>query len=142
MTRAVLDTSVLVSAFLTPQGTAAQVLEQAERGRFVLCLSSVILEETRDVLLRAPKLQARYHYSVKHVDALCEGLALLAELVTDLPDLKGVVALDAKDDRIVATAVAADADHLVTGDRRHLLALEHYERVQIVTPRAFLDRLD
>ena len=49
--------------------------------------------------------------------------------------------LDPKDDAIVATAVKAKADYLVTGDRKHLLALETYESICIVTPRQFLELL-
>jgi predicted nucleic acid-binding protein len=38
---------------------------------------------------------------------------------------------------ILATAVSARADYLVTGDRQ-LLALGEYQGVQMVTPRDFL----
>jgi uncharacterized protein len=51
------------------------------------------------------------------------------------------VPLDPKDNMIVATAVKAGADYLVTGDRRHLLALGEYEGIKIVSPRRFLELL-
>jgi len=141
MARAVLDTSVLVSAFLTPQGPPGRVLDAAEDGAFLLCLSPAIVEETRHVLLREPKLRKRYAYTEAHVAALSEGLLAAAELVSELPDLSGTVPLDPKGDMIVATAVASGAAWLVTGDRRHLLALGRYGDVRIVTPRAFLEEL-
>jgi predicted nucleic acid-binding protein len=59
-------------------------------------------------------------------------------LVHDLPKVRAVPD-DPKDDMVVATAVAARADYLVTGDRRHLLSLREYEGIRIVTPRQFLD---
>jgi predicted nucleic acid-binding protein len=46
------------------------------------------------------------------------------------------VASHPEDDLILATAVSAQADYLVTGDRQ-LLALGRYQGVEIVTPRAF-----
>ena len=61
--------------------------------------------------------------------------------MTDLPRLQAVPA-DPKDDMVVATAVAAKAEYLVTGDRKHLLSLGTYEGIQIVTPREFLELLD
>jgi predicted nucleic acid-binding protein len=61
------------------------------------------------------------------------------ELVGDLPDLRAV-ALDPKDDVIVATAVKAKAGFLVTGDR-HLLSLGSHGGIRIVSPRQFLDLL-
>jgi uncharacterized protein len=60
-------------------------------------------------------------------------------LFDDLPAIR-VVPLDPKDDAIVATALKAKADFLVTGDR-HLLSHGSHESIQIVAPRQFLDLL-
>jgi uncharacterized protein len=133
MAKAVLDSSVLISAFLTPQGAPGRILDAAERGVFVVCLSPEILTETHHVLVREPKLRARYGYGEEQVEAFCDGLVAVAELVSGLPELAGAVPLDPKDDVIVATAVAAGADYLVTGDRRQLLALGQYQEPR---PRA------
>jgi uncharacterized protein len=141
MPRAVLDSSVLISAFLTPKRLPSAVLDAAERGAFVLCLSPVILEETRASLLRKTKRIRRYYsYPDERIAAYIEGLAAQAELVSDLPNIR-VVPNDPKDDPIVATAVAAKADYLVTGDRAHLLPIKEYAGVRIVSPREFLELL-
>ncbi len=42
---------------------------------------------------------------------------------------------------VVATAVAARADYLVTGDRTHLLREKEYEGISIISARSFLDLL-
>ena len=141
MPRAVLDSSVLISAFITPRRLPSAVLDAAERGAFVLCLSPAILEETRASLLRKTKRIRRYYtYPDERIAAYIEGLAALAELVSDLPDIQAVPN-DPKDNPIVATAVAAKADYLVTGDRRHLLPLGEYQGIRIVGVREFLDLL-
>ena len=141
MLKAVLDSSVLISAFFTPPGVPGQVLDAAESGVFTLCLSREILTETVGVLLRNTKLQARYGYGRENVDEFCDGLAAIAQQVSDLPQLQAVP-LDPKDNMVVATALAAKADYLVTGDRRHLLSLGSYEGIKIITPRQFLDMLE
>ncbi len=141
MHRVVLDSSVLLSAFLTPQGTSAEVLLAARRGAFTLCLSQEILAETGGKLReKAGRLQRRYPYDPADVAAFIAMLTVTAELAGELPELR-VVPLDPKDDMIVATAVAADAGYLVTGDR-HLLTLDEHEGIRMVTPRQFLDLLD
>jgi predicted nucleic acid-binding protein len=66
--------------------------------------------------------------------------ALSAELVDDIPELS-VVQNDSKDDMVVATAVAAKADYLVTGDGTHLLPIREYQGILIIAPRHFLDFL-
>ena len=139
MKKAVLDSSALVSAFFTPEGTPASLLAHARRGAFLLVSSVEILDEVTGVLMR-PKHQARYSYTLEEVVRYRKRLASLSMLVTDLPNLKAVP-LDPKDDMIVATAVAAHADYLVTGDRRHLIVLEHYEGIRILSPRAFFSAL-
>lgn len=140
MPRAVLDSSVLISAFLTPRGTCGRLLDAAESGAFVLCLSREILVETAGRLLGKPKLRARYGYGAENVARFCDGLVASARLVTDLPGGR-LVPLDPKDDAVVATALAAGADYLATGDRRHLLSMGAYQGIRFLTPRQLLDLL-
>ena len=104
-----------------------------------MVLSVEILDEVTGVLIR-PKHQARYSYTLDEVARYRMRLSALSILVTDLPTLKAVP-LDPKDDMIVATAVAARADYLVTGDRRHLIVLGDYDGIRILDPRAFLSEL-
>ena len=52
MRRAVLDTNVVVSALLVPNGTQAKVLLFALSGAVTLCLSPSILQEYEEVLRR------------------------------------------------------------------------------------------
>jgi len=136
----VLDSSVLISAFLTPQGTSGQVLDAAERGAYALCLSPEIVAETAGRLLGKPKLRASYGYGAANVERFCDGLVGMARMVADPPAGRFVPG-DPKGDMVVATALAAGTGCLVTGDRRHLLALGEHEGVRILGPRAFLDLL-
>lgn len=116
------------------------MLRAAGRGAFELHLSAEILEETRTALTeKAERLRRTYEYPDDKVETFLEAVAALATPVGDLPTLH-VVPLDPKDDAIVATAVKARAEYLVSGDR-HLLALGEYEGIRIVTPRQFLDLL-
>lgn len=135
MLRAVLDSTVLVSAFLTPGGAADTVLQGGIDGRFLCCLAAEILEETTRRLL-SPRLQHRYAYTAADVDAFAILLQASFLLVADLPPLTGIVR-DPNDDMILACAVAASASHVVTRDR-DLLALGTYEGITIVTPERFL----
>jgi putative PIN family toxin of toxin-antitoxin system len=139
MIRAVVDSSVLYSAFPMPTSIPAMVLAQASAGRVRLCLSCYILEETAGVLLR-PKARRRA-FDPAEVAEFCNGLAEECEMVISLPQLRAVPN-DPKDDPLVATAVAGRADYLVTGDRRHLLVLREYEGVQIISPRDFIELLE
>lgn len=100
MAKAVLDSSVLVSAFLTPTGTPATLLARARRGAFSIHLSSEILEETTRALLR-PRIMERYRHTANDVAEYWVFLAGVTEAVESLPTLRAVP-LDPKDDVIVA----------------------------------------
>jgi uncharacterized protein len=140
MPKAVLDSSVLVSAFLTPHGSVVRLLREPVRSHYELCLSEAILTETAEVLLSKSRLRRLVAYADADVHDYIRWLLMEAEMVSNLPALH-VVAADPKDDPIIATAVAAKADYLVTGDRAHLLPIGQYQGIRILSPRAFLEIL-
>jgi putative PIN family toxin of toxin-antitoxin system len=138
--RAVLDSSALISGFLTSHGVCAKLLDAAERESFELCTSHEILEETRRALMtKLRRIRRYYAYPDDRIALFIEGLRADSEVVSDLPAMR-VATLDPTDDVIVATAVKAEADFIVTGDR-HLLDLRAHRGIRIVTPRQFLDLL-
>ncbi|MGE3541100.1 MAG: putative toxin-antitoxin system toxin component, PIN family [Candidatus Tectimicrobiota bacterium] len=136
MPRIVLDSTVLVSAFIAPHGAAAAVLGHVRAGRVDLILSEAILQETARVLLTSPHIRDRYHYPDSAVHVFCTGLAQLNRLLTDIPPVSGVCR-DPNDDMVLACAVAAGATYLVARDK-DLLALQQYIDIPIVTPEVFL----
>ena len=116
------------------------VLRLPLRGRYRLVLSEEILTETAQSLLTKESVRRYAAYLDEDVHGYLAWLLSVAELVDDVPDLT-VVPDDPKDDMVVATAVAAKADYLVTGDRRHLLPLKEYRGILFIAPRHFLDLL-
>jgi uncharacterized protein len=136
MPRIICDSTVLVSAFLVPQGTAAAVLAHVRTGRVTLAVSDTILAETARVLLTSPHIRQRYQYPDTAVQAFCDGLTQVGEWMTDVPPLRGVCR-DPNDDMVLACALATGAPYLVTRDK-DVLVLQQYEAVTMITPEAFL----
>ena len=114
------------------------MLDLADQGAFQLCLSQRILTETRDALCK-PKLRAAYRHSEVAALRFCEVLTSVAEVVARLPIIEPVCR-DPDDDHVLAAALAAKADVIVTGDA-DLLALGTYEGIRILTVRALLEEL-
>jgi putative PIN family toxin of toxin-antitoxin system len=116
MAKAVLDTTVLVSALLNlnPGGVSYELLRLAKQGAFELCISDEILEETAETL-RYPRLRQRFAYSDADIVAYCHDLALTGTIVDNVPSVQ--VVCDPDDDMVVACALAADADYLVSRDQ-------------------------
>lgn len=134
--RLVLDTNAAVSGLLW-HGNPGRLIDAARAGSVTLYASAPLLAELRGVLERekfAKHLQVR-GLSATHV---FEGYATLATVVvpTIIPP---VIIDDPDDDAVLACAVAAKADLVVSGDP-HLLKLEHYQGIPIVTPTEAVER--
>jgi uncharacterized protein len=115
--RAVIDTNVLVSAMISSAGNEALVIIGIHQGLLVPYFSHEILEEYKDVLLRP-----RFGFSAEEVDALM-GLLQQRGALLDPPSVPHI-SPDPGDDKFIACAVAAQADYLVTGNKRHFLQME------------------
>ena len=76
MLRAVLDSSVLISGFLTPHGVSAKLLDGAERKSLEFCASPEILEETRRALTtKVRRIRRYYAYPDDQIDLFIEGIS-------------------------------------------------------------------
>lgn len=126
----VLDTNVIVAA-LVAKGLCHEVVVRA-LGSGTVVTSPVPLDELERTL------RAKFALGPAAI-AFLEQLRLRVHLVVPAP-LAAPVSRDADDDEVLATAVAANAAAIVTGDL-DLLVLQRYRGVDIVTPRDFLSRL-
>lgn len=132
-----LDANVLFSAAHNPEGNARALFRLANVADITLMSSSYALDKAiRNIGLKFPECAAEL---VKLLEQLVLGPEPTAALVSaaigrGLPD---------KDAPILAAAIAARADILVTGDRRHFGPL-HGQSVQgvlILLPAEALDKL-
>lgn len=131
----VFDSVVWVSIFLRKAGLTAEL--------FTLCLEKTtlftaeeILQETRRVLLEKEHIRNKYAYHDAEVERFIELIREQCAVVSELPDLR-VIERDPKDDMVIACAVAAHADYIVSRDR-DLLDLGEYQGIKIVTPEEFI----
>jgi putative PIN family toxin of toxin-antitoxin system len=129
--KVVLDTNVLVSATLS-DGPPYHILKLAEEDAITSVTSPGIIEETRDVLSRD-----RVPFADDQVDDFVEKVLSVSRLVAPETNLH-VIEDDPDDDMIVECAVAADADYIISGDS-HLLELEQYDGIPVISPADFLD---
>jgi hypothetical protein len=132
--RVVLDTNILISALMT-RGTPPDKLYEAWRdGRFELASCERQLAEI-NVVSRRPFFQKRL--LPNEVGRMVRTIRRLAVMCDPLPDVMG--SPDPDDDFLLATAQAASAEYLATGDKSGLLTLNRYGRTRIVTARRLLE---
>lgn len=138
--KAIIDSSVLVSAFLTRERAPGILVKAGLDRRFEMHVSDQILAETNRRLRNRPKLSERYGYTDDDVTHYITDLAGSAAVLTDLPIIEPVCR-DPDDDHVIAAALAATADCIISGDR-DLLDLGSHQGVRMLTVREALDALE
>lgn len=135
--RLVLDTNTVVSGLLWP-GVPARLIDAAEAGKIELASSTALLAELQGVLSRR-KFARQLEKRGLDPASLFEGYAALVGLVTPAP-LPQPVSRDPDDDRVLAAALAANADLIVSGDK-DLLTLGSFQGIPILTAAMAVGRI-
>ena len=129
--RVAIDTNMLVSALIS-DGPPSQIVRRAMSGQIVLIIPEAVLVELERVL------SAKLDFAPARARDLAEAVSAIATELAPTPDDVPAVTGHPPDDRILAAAVDARAELLVTGDRRHLLPIGKHRGVRIVTAQALL----
>ena len=130
--RVVVDTNVLISGVIRPQGPPQAVIDIVVAEMVAPLFSNVTFEELRSRLLR-PKFdryvgQVNREYYLERLSAVAEWVAISgAHMGCRDPD----------DDKFLETALEGGADCLITGDR-DLLEMSPFMDIPVVSPADFL----
>jgi putative PIN family toxin of toxin-antitoxin system len=127
--KAVFDTNVLIAAFLT-EGICSGLLIRARKQAFNLVLCDDIIREFEGILIKKFKLTST---DISEISAIVSEAA--SEILHNLDPIPNICR-DPNDDMIIACAIDAAADYIVTGDE-DLLILKRYRDIVIINPRNF-----
>ncbi|MFW6118693.1 MAG: putative toxin-antitoxin system toxin component, PIN family [Chloroflexota bacterium] len=139
MLKIVLDTNILVSALINPRGSPAQIIDYVFENKVRLFISPPIVEELERVL-NYPKLMKRHGLGRKKLKEFISNLLSIMLLAQGEETIE-VITEDPSDNRYLSCAVNAKVDFIISGDV-HLLKLEEYGGIQIVTAAQFLEIME
>jgi len=134
--RAVIDTNVFISGLMLPKSTPGRIISAWRTGHYSLVLSEPMLTEISAVL-SYPKIRKRTGWDDDTINRYLTVLRFEAE-IADIKNTIAHVPRDAKDNMVLATLLASNADHLVTGDLDLLSLADSYP---ICTPTEFASRI-
>lgn len=137
MLKVVVDTNQFVSSLITRKGPSAGLLQAWREHAYILITSTEILKEVARVL-RYPRIARKYSLREEDIKSF---LNLIEHEAVILPEtIKiNVIKDDPDDNKILACALEAQAQYIVSGDN-HLLNLRQYKDIAIVTVREFLSQ--
>lgn len=127
--RLVLDTNTAISGLLW-HGTPGKLIDAARARSVSLCTSAALLAELRGVLARekfAKQLETRGLNAIEVFDGYAALTAIIAPAI-----IQPTIVNDPSDDAVLACALGAKAEIIVSGDR-HLLDLKEHRGIRVVT---------
>jgi len=131
--KVVIDTNVFISSFFNRKGAPGKIIDLWKTEKIMLCISSPVLEEYIEVLLR---------FGLTGKTELKELLDLFQKQFNIHTSTKSArisaVKEDPGDDKFIECAVANNAEFIVSGDK-HLLKLGHYKNIKILSPADFIN---
>ena len=127
---AVFDTNVWLSG-IGWKGKPFECLELARNGAIQVVTCQKIVDELTETL------QNRFAFSGDQIAETLADLLSFAQVVKITNQLR-VVSGDPDDDKVLEYAVAGNATHIVSGDRKHLRPIGQFQNIPIVTPAEFL----
>jgi len=136
--RIFLDASVLFSAAYSASGASREIIRRGILGELQLVVSVWVVEEARR------NLQAKAPGAVGQLDILLEAAAPHTAKPTETQIRSAMAYIAAKDAPVVAAARAANADHLVSLDRKHMVdvpGIEAASGLSILLPGGLLQKL-
>ena len=139
MIRAVVDTNILVSGFISPLSYPREIEKRWRKEQFTLITSPHIIDEIVRVLY-LPRIKQKYKLSGSDIRAFILAITYKASCTAGSFMLSGV-APDPGDDKVISCAVEGQADFIVTGDKK-FQRLEAYQKIRIINAESFIKILD
>lgn len=136
--KAVIDINLFVSSVINKNGTPAKLLQAWRDNAFLLIISEQMLEDVKRVL-QYPQIKNKYNLKDDEIKQVVDTIKNFAIVFPDVIELD-VIKEDPDDNKVLACALGAKADCIVSGDR-HLLKLGVFGDIPIVTAKDFLDNI-
>ena len=133
------DTNIYISAVLVPHSNPGYIYRAWKDRRVTFALSDDILSEIREAL-RYERVQMKLGWSSQKLERYLRRIRSRGTVVRTASPVTTVEA-DPTDNKFLACAVEAQADAVVTGDRKHLLPLKSFQGIPIITPRQCVEQL-
>ena len=108
------------------------IVERIIAGKDELFITKEILDEIEDVVGR-PK----FHAEKEKIHYLMNSIEEIGNIILSKKHIKNV-SRDKGDNKYIECAVTANADYIISGDV-HLLELEKYGKIKIVTAKNYLE---
>lgn len=136
--KVVIDTNVVVSGtFWT--GASFRVLELVDKGEITMIVTLPILKEYDKIVHSEEILDKTTVYQQARINALYK--ILNKAIIVEPKEKINIIIKDPDDNKFLEAAVEAQANYIISNDRKHLLVLKKFRNIPIIKPERFLEIL-
>ncbi|MBN1940738.1 MAG: putative toxin-antitoxin system toxin component, PIN family [Candidatus Diapherotrites archaeon] len=132
--KVVLDTNIVVSALIAKEGAPAKIFEKLILTEIENYTNKEIIQELKEVLKR--------HEITKRTTKKARDFTLKQYLNNSIQiatKTKVKAVEHESDNKFIETALEANAEHIITGDR-HLLKVGEFQKIKIIRAKEFLQK--
>ncbi len=135
MHKVVLDTNQFISGIISKHGASASILNAWREHAYILVTCKEILDEIERTL-QYPRIIVEYGLKVEEIREILSLIDREALVLPKIPEVD-IVKDDPDDNKIIACALAAEAEYIISGDK-HLLKIKQYDKISIIGAKEFL----
>ncbi len=135
MLKVVLDTNQFISGIISKHGASASILNAWRKQAYTLVTCRGIVDEIERTL-HYPRIIAEYDLKVDEINKILSFIDREALVVPEIPGID-IAKDDPDDNKIIACALAADAEYIISGDK-HLLKIKRHDKISIIEAKEFL----
>jgi putative PIN family toxin of toxin-antitoxin system len=133
--RIVLDTNVVISAFLSPAGHSGHILQAWRQQQFELVLSQELLNEYAEALAY-DRINQRLKFLPAQLEEVIANLKNSSVFIEDVYSGIAIVA-DPDDNMLFSTALSGQAEFIISGDVK-VQTVKEYQGIRVFSPAVFL----
>lgn len=131
--RVVLDTNILISATMWDNSVSNKLMRALAEKDIEIFTSYDILEEYKKVIRRD------FKYEEEDINKIILELLSYMQVIEPITKIK-IILKDPDDNMIIECAADSNSDFIISYNK-HLLEIEEYEGIKVLTPEEFLEML-
>jgi len=130
------DVNVMVSGTTISKHAPSQVMQAWKNDQIEIASSEPILSELQRVLAY-PRIKKLARMTSEEMAHFVDGIRESAIMVSGTASVE--VSPDLDDNKFFACAIEAEADYIVSGDKKHVLSVGEYQGVKTISPSDFVN---
>lgn len=133
------DVNIILSGLAFPSTYPSQIIKLWREDKIIFATSFSILKDLERAF-NYPRVQKFIKLSQIEIKNVSAEFLKTSIVVPEITKIK--ISSDPDDDKIFSCAFEAEADYIVSGDKKHVLSIQDFHGIQILSPKDFIEEME